>query len=272
MSLCIPALLCVLFLWWASTGIVMLLDGLPRRTFGWSVGAATVLAGAALIGIARAADQPNAGAAYASFGWALLVWAWIELTFYTGIITGPRRHACAPGCHGPRHFWHAILASLYHELAIAAVLGGVAAVTWGHVNPFALWTLVVLAWMHESARINVLLGVRNLNEEFLPEQLGYLRSFMRRAPMNAFFPVSVTLSTIAAVALVQRAFASGSSFQATGYTLLSAMMALAILEHWFLVLPIPVAPLWRWSLRSRDWARLRLDGLRHPPVAPRTST
>ena len=29
-------------------------------------------------------------------------------------------------------------------------------------------------------------------------------------------------------------------------------MTLAILEHWFLVLPLPAAALWRWSLRLRD--------------------
>ena len=34
-------------------------------------------------------------------------------------------------------------------------------------------------------------------------------------------------------------------------TLVAAMMALAILEHWFLVLPFPTAILWQWGLASR---------------------
>jgi G3E family GTPase len=35
-------------------------------------------------------------------------------------------------------------------------------------------------------------------------------------------------------------------------TFLAAMMALAIAEHWFLVLPIPTAKLWEWSLVSHE--------------------
>ncbi len=251
MSVCLPALLFVLFLWWASTGVVLYLDGLPRGTFAWSVGAATLLLAGALYGIGSSAQDPTPRGAYLAFGCALLVWAWIELTFYTGLVTGPRRHACPPGCSGARHFGHAVMASLYHEIAIVLVAGGVALLTWGAANQFALWTLLVLAWMHESARLNVLFGVANLNAEFLPDHLAYLRSFMRERAMNLFFPVSVTASTLAAMLLVQRAAASGTMFAATGLTLLAAMMVLAILEHWFLVLPIPAAALWRWALRSR---------------------
>jgi putative photosynthetic complex assembly protein 2 len=254
-TLCIPALLFVLLLWWGSTGVVMYLDGLPRGTFSWSVGLATLLLAAALLGIGIAGVYPTARGAYLGFSCALVAWAWIELTFYTGAITGPRRMPCPPGCGGARRFLHALNASLYHELAIALVLGGVALVTWGAPNRFALWTLLVLAWMHESARLNVLWGVRNLNEEFIPEHLAWLRSYMRRAPMNRFFPFSVTVSTVGAVLLVLRALASHTAFGATGFTLLSALMILAILEHWLLILPIPVAPLWRWALRSRAGGR-----------------
>ena len=33
-----------LFVWWFSTGLILYLDGLPRRTFRWSMLGATVLA------------------------------------------------------------------------------------------------------------------------------------------------------------------------------------------------------------------------------------
>ena len=68
-----------------------------------------------------------------------------------------------------------------------------------------MWTFIVLWWMHQSARLNVFLGVSNLNAEFLPEHLAHIRSFFRSAPMNLLFPFSVTLSTICAVLLAQRA-------------------------------------------------------------------
>ncbi len=37
-------------------------------------------------------------------------------------------------------------------------------------------------------------------------------------------------------------------------------MALATLEHWFMMLPLPSAVLWRWSLPGRG-----LDGARGAP-------
>ena len=32
-----------LLIWWFSTGLILFLDGLPKRTFRWSMAAATVL-------------------------------------------------------------------------------------------------------------------------------------------------------------------------------------------------------------------------------------
>jgi putative photosynthetic complex assembly protein 2 len=74
--------------------------------------------------------------------------------------------------------------------------------------------------------------------------------------MNLLFPFSVTASTICAVFMTQQAVSAGdNSFNATGYALLATMMVLAILEHWFLVLPISATriwnAMWQWSLVSR---------------------
>jgi len=108
-----------------------------------------------------------------------------------------------------------------------------------------------MCWMHKSAKLNVFFGVRNLNEEFLPEKLQFLRSFLKKRGMNSFFPVSVTVSTIITVILFQQAFAPGATeFTQVSYTFLAFLMALAILEHWFLVLPLP-STIWDWGLRSR---------------------
>jgi putative photosynthetic complex assembly protein 2 len=40
-----------LFLWWFSTGLIVWLDGLPPRTFRWSLTGATILATAGLYGL-----------------------------------------------------------------------------------------------------------------------------------------------------------------------------------------------------------------------------
>ena len=64
----------------------------------------------------------------------------------------------------------------------------------------------------------------------------------------------MTGSTIACALLFGEASAAGAdAFRAVGFTLLGTLMALAVLEHWFMVLPLPSEALWRWALRSRRW-------------------
>jgi hypothetical protein len=48
------------------------------------------------------------------------------------------------------------------------------------------------------------------------------------------------------------------------------MMILANLEHWFLVLPIPVEKLWNWSLKSHEATEeqlVMLPGLAVPTLS-----
>jgi putative photosynthetic complex assembly protein 2 len=251
-----PALLGLL-IWWFSTGLILFLDGLPRHTFRWSMTAATAMLLAALYGLAASASDTSVAGAYTAFTCAVLVWGWLEISFYMGYVTGPRTHHCQHDCGGWRHFGHAIQASLYHEIAVLAAAAIVIGQAWGSPNQFGTATFVVLWWMHQSARLNVFLGVSNLNAEFLPEHLAHIRSFFRNAPMNLLFPFSVTLSTIGAVLVAQQASLNAAdSFRAVGYTLVATMLGLAILEHWFLVLPVSASRLWnsmwQWGLRSRN--------------------
>ncbi len=245
-----------LFLWWFSTGAIFFLDGLPQRTFKWSLlGAAAVSIGA-LYFLWRSASDLSANGAYVAFSCGLLIWGWQEISFYMGFLTGPRRHACPEGCSGWRHFGHAVLVSLHHEISILVCGAVMVALTWDAPNQLGVWTYATLCCMHQSARLNVFLGVRNLNAEFLPAHLAYLRSFMVEKPINLLFPVSVTLGTAALALFIQKAAVSDpASYDATAYSFLSALLALAIIEHWVLILPIPFQKLWNWSLKSRRLGR-----------------
>jgi putative photosynthetic complex assembly protein 2 len=241
-----------LFAWWFSTGIIIYLDGLPRHTYRWSMLGATIVLGVSLCGLYGTRNDTSTAGAYAAFTYGLLVWGWLEMSFYTGYVTGPRKTVCAEGCAGWRHFGHAVMVSLYHEIAIIVLGLLVRALTWGAPNQGSVWIFLVLCWMHQSARLNVFLGVANISEEFLPEHLRFLRSFIRRRPMNLLFPVSITVSTVIAALLVSNAAAAGASaFTTTSLSFVATMMVLAIAEHWFLVVPLPVAALWAWILRSR---------------------
>jgi putative photosynthetic complex assembly protein 2 len=239
------------FVWWFSTGVILLLDGLPRPTFRWSLAGTGLLAIAGLAGLAWTAGSTTVTDAYVAFSCAIAVWGWQELSFLTGWLAGPRKRACPDGCGGGRHFVHAVEAILYHELAIIAGAALIVGLTWGAPNQVGTWTYLVLWGMRTSAKLNLFLGVRNLSEEFLPAHLTYLKSFFRRQPMNLLFPFSVTASTIIAVVLVRNALDPSTGPAATaGLMLVSALLGLAILEHWLMVVPLPTTLLWQWAMRT----------------------
>ena len=257
----LPVIATLVF-WWASTGVILYLDGRPTRTFGWSFAGSTALLGLAQAGLARSRGLTTPAAAYEAFTCGLMIWAWQLVSFYMGYITGPRKTAIEPNCSEWTRFVEAIRASLYHELA--ALLGGVVvfAMTWDQPNQVGAWTYVVLWWMHQSAKFNVFFGVPNLGEEMLPDHLHFLISFMRRRPMNLFFPFSVTISTVITVLLAQKALSpAATSFETAGYAMLSTMMILAIAEHWFLVTPLQANALWSWSGHGARKARFGSDAV-----------
>ena len=92
----LPALY-ALFIWWFSTGIIIYLDGLPRRTFRWSMIGATVVLAVSIYGLAASAGDATVGGAYAAFSYGLLAWGWQEISFYMGFVTGSRRAPCVEG-------------------------------------------------------------------------------------------------------------------------------------------------------------------------------
>lgn len=241
-----------LFIWWFSTGAILYLNSLPPRTFRWSLAGATVLLAGALYALAASASDASLAGTYTAFTATLIVWGWLEITFYMGAVTGPRKVACVRGCSGARHFGHALMACLWHELAIVAAAVFVFAVTYKAPNSVAISTFLTLWWMHESARLNVFLGVPNRAEHFLPPHLDYLKSFFRHRSMNLLFPVSITVSTVALALIVQAVLAQPhDSPAAHSLSLVGALMALAILEHWLLVIPLDGSRLWNWSLSHR---------------------
>ncbi len=254
MALYAHSALFALFVWYFSTGVILYLDGLATRSFRWSMLGATVLLAVALHGLALSSDDGTPFGAYLAFTCGVLAWAWQEMAFLMGFLTGPRRQGCAPDCGGWRHFAHAVQALLYHELAIIAGAALVVAASWGGVNQVGTWTFMILWGMRESAKLNVFLGVRNLNEEFLPAHMAFLKSYLTKKSMNLLFPVSVTVSSVVAVVLVQRATDAAGSFAATAYTFLATMLVLGLVEHWFMMLPLPFGQLWRWWLRSHQAA------------------
>jgi putative photosynthetic complex assembly protein 2 len=242
------------FVWWFTTGVIFVLDGLPRSTFRWSMTAATAALMGALYGLHWSATEVSGVGAYTAFSCAIVIWGWVEMSFLMGFITGPRKHACVEPCSRGRHFLHAAEAVIYNEIATLTGAAVVAATTWASPNRIALWTYLILWSLRLSAKLNLFLGVPNLGEQFLPPHLQYLKSFFRRRPMNALFPFSVGTSTTLAVLLAREQIAAQDIFQSTAYALLTTLVALGALEHWFMVLPLPSEKLWSWAFKRTSAA------------------
>ena len=262
----LPAL-CAVFIWWFSTGLIVVLDHLPTSTFRWSMFAATLVAGYAFHVILAVGDDVSEHGAYAGFMAAIAIWGWQEMSFLMGLITGPSRNPCCPDCRGWRRFRHGVAVVAYHEIAIAIGGAAICLSSLDATNRTALWTYTLLWGMRVSAKLNLFAGVRNVSERFLPPHLAYLGGFFRQRPMNGLIPISLTLGTIVSMLCIQHAAAAETPFGSTSCSLLATMAVLGTVEHWFLIIPLPFEALWNWYLRARIEAPLAVPTPKLPAGA-----
>jgi putative photosynthetic complex assembly protein 2 len=238
-----------LFVWWFSTGAILWLATRRGRAPVLATLATAPVAVAALIGLHRAGGDASVPGAFEAFSTAILLWGWFELSFLSGALQGPVRAPCPEGLTERERFRAAWRALAWHELGLAGALLALAALSWGAANPWGLATFAVLFVARISAKLNVFLGVPNLAAEMLPPACAHLKTYFGRRRMNWLFPVSVSALTAATALLAGHAHAAppGSGAEA-GATLVAALCALALLEHWLMVLPVRDAALWRWVM------------------------
>ena len=243
------AALAALLLWWLSTGIILLAvrraegRGTLRRLAILSL--PVLLAGVVALGLSLPGRGPLPD--YAGFLSALAIWGWIEMAFLTGLVTGPGPVPAPDGVRGWDRFVRAWRTVAYHELLLAGALALIVLAS-VEANQTAALTFALLFAARISAKLNLFLGVPRHHAEFLPGPLLHLPSHMRIRRLNWLFPASVTALTAAAALFAARAGATGE----VRFALLSAIAALACLEHWLMVLPLPDEKLWRWALPPKS--------------------
>jgi putative photosynthetic complex assembly protein 2 len=260
--------------WWISTGLVLFLVWRPIETRRLSMAILTAVLPGALYALSASSGITTPAAAYASFAAALVLWAWHEMSFLLGIVTGPRTTACIKPADARAALGAATETVIYHEFAIALTAALAVMLTWGEPNQCGTWTFIVLWLMRLSTKMNIYLGVPNITEAFLPKHLSYLKSYFCNRSMNPLFPFSVTAATVATAWLASMAMAAtATEFDVVSYGLLATFAALGVVEHWFLVLPLPAGDLWKWSLTANApnsgataWSK------RTPPTLERQQT
>lgn len=250
----LPALATVL-VWWGATGTILYLDRLPPHTFRASLLAATAILVASLLLLHGTRDDASLAGAYLAFVGAIGVWAWQEVGFLLGYVTGPRRLPCPPGSRGWNRARLAFATILHHEIAVVLLAAAVVYATWGGANLTGLWTFLVLWAMRQSAKLNLFFGVRNLGSEFLPGHLDYLQTYFLRRPINPLLPFSILVPAVAAGWVWHAALASADGAQSASLSIIGTLLALAALEHVFMLLPLSTLGLWRWGNDATGAAR-----------------
>lgn len=265
------AALIALLVWWSATGLILVVVKRADRRDGSAEAAETASAGAgpahlratlygAPLGVAGALglwasfSDPSLLGVYGAFLSAVLLWGWFELAFLCGLVTGPNMRPCPRGVPAWERFLRAWGTVAYIQMALTGATLTLLVAGWDAANPVGMWTFVVLFAARISAKLNLYLGVPKFNEEFLPLPMRHLPSHFRDAPMNAFFPIAATALTLVAAYWLLGVFgvvslgALSGAAAAAGFALLAAMTALALVEHWMMVTPLPDAKLWRWML------------------------
>lgn len=252
MSLLVP-LFSVIAIWWIGTGVVLYIQqrlSSTRLALGIALLAVSVVSLGILMSVSLEISSWNA---YAGFMAAVVLWGCIELSYYSGLVAGIHQQTCPQHCSTWRRFQLALGASLWHEISVLFIGMLVIALHWDAPNAAGLYTFLVLWTMRWSAKLNLFFGVPNFNTDWFPARLDYAHSYIRRAPVSVFYIVSVSIACVVAWRLL-----STSIQQPAPHSLITGLpgvlLMLAILEHFFMALPIADAKLWNRIFAREDHA------------------
>lgn len=241
-------ILFAVFIWWFSTGIIMIAYNRPRWLVRVFFGCITLVLGVALAGLVLTRSDASVEAVYIAVACGVTIWGWQVASYYLDFVTGTNKTVTQPALS--QRFWVALRASIHHEILAAAFAVVMAALVWSSPNKWALWTYLTLWIMHSSAKLNVFFGVRNFRIEFLPSHMQHLGALLERRPYNWFFFGSVSWACSITLALLYRAIVPPvEPTQFAGTFMMITLMVLGIIEHLMLVVPLP-ATLWGWGIRT----------------------
>lgn len=279
----LAVVLVAISVWWLSTGLVLAMVNRSdvSRNGGLALMGLMTLIGA--FGVALmvwGAQEPTVLGSYVGFFGALLVWAWHEAAFLTGILTGRRTGECPPGLTGFPRFRAAWEAVSDHEIAILVTAIALWFALEGSANLFGLAAFGLLWGMRISAKLVIFLGAPHAVSELMPRGIRHLKSYFKTDRMTPLFPIFLGIAAGLFAVLVVGASRATQTHSIVGHTLLATFMALAIIEHLVLVLPVSDTALWRWAMAKHERANLAIrpvaDGVSAlkeggPVSAPHTS-
>ena len=251
MTTYLAPILFVILLWWFSTGAVLWLargmeKQLPARLLGVTVLTAIGFAGAVI-----ASNSTHTLAPYFGFASALAIWSWVEFTFLTGMITGPRIDPCPENITEQTRFKLAFATVSRHEFALVAALLAVWLVTLGGHDQTALWSFATLWLMRISAKLTIFSGVPSFSQDMMPRGIAHLHSYFRDDRIGPVFWFSM-ITTFLVFIFAIFSFGTGAvpDEKFTMIVMLTTLIALAAFEHLMMILPFKETALWQWAMTN----------------------
>lgn len=273
LSLATPVVF-AMFVWWFGTGAIFAASRLSRAQRRAVFGLVSLVALAALTAVSSVASKPTPMGAYMGFACAILLWAWHEISFVFGYISGPRRTPCPLDARGWTRFRLATQTLIHHEIALAATVAGLWALSWNSPNSVAPIVFTILWLMRLSAKFSLYAGVPHFSDELMPRELAYLKTYFGSPSGPAHGRALATCAALGAGAAAVLGYAhawsaSTTAFDSVATSLWATIAALAALEHLFLISPVRDSALWRFmsppTRRPRDGASTKRRGLYAAP-------
>ena len=111
------ALFVTLSLWWLFTGLALISAHQRPPIKNLLFGLSTIVAIGCIASVPYISADPSLVAVLFGFLFALLIWAWLELMFLMGIVTGPNKSLAPPGLGLGQKFKRA-LATMNNEMVV----------------------------------------------------------------------------------------------------------------------------------------------------------
>ena len=248
MALILGTILFAVFVWWGTTGIIVYAVRAFDARHSTIMIAACLLAALGTAGLVVTANMVSAMGAYLGFASALLIWAFFEMAFLLGWLTGPRKIACPDNCSGFERFKHATNTVIHHELALVTSLCLMIYFLVGSGNLIGLVTFAVLWVMRLSTKLILFLGAPHSLSEMMPQQISYMQTYFRTDRTTFLFPIFIAGALALLTTVLVSSINHSSEFATVSHTLIASFLVLAIIEHFFLIMPVRDSALWSWAL------------------------
>jgi putative photosynthetic complex assembly protein 2 len=246
------AALVAIFTWWFFTGVILFIvrksDGSKEVAHSRSVFLSIPFAALGVAGLFISAAELTTTKRISRFHLSTAGLGLDRIGIFGRDHNWSRTYRLPYDIKGWDRFYRAYSTLMHHELLLVSSLLVVVVICANATNTVGMWTYLILYAARISAKLNLFFGVPHINTEFVPKPLEHLKSYFTQGRITIAFPIGVTFLSLAFACFTERWIASETSAQAVGFALLTSMAALAAIEHWLMVVPLPDAKLWRWML------------------------